>query len=102
MLLTEEEAKAKWCPFARATVYVRGDLGDGKEPVNLAGHGCNRILTDDAKITANLQGVIDDLGATKCMASKCMAWRWGAGILQQDGVEITERGYCGLAGKVEP
>ena len=97
-MLTEAEAKTKWCPFARATVYVRGDLGDGKEPVNLAGHGCNRILTDDPKITANLQSCIDELGATRCIASNCMAWHSANRTdLDSNGEEIiTLRGYCGM------
>jgi hypothetical protein len=50
MLLTETEAKKKWCPYARAT-------GDNRAFVK----------TDPSKPPA----------ACSCIASLCMAWRWG-------------------------
>ena len=33
-----------------------------------------------------------DSGVHKCIANKCMAWRWF-------DPEVKENGYCGLAGK---
>ena len=51
MTLTEEEAREKWCPFAREYDIERGIAG-------LA--GVNRPT---------------EIGA-RCIASQCMAWRW--------------------------
>ncbi|MGI9502699.1 MAG: hypothetical protein ACR2RE_06560 [Geminicoccaceae bacterium] len=89
MLLTEQAAKEKWCPFARV-----GKDGSG-----------NRYSFDT------------DLAAgsafARCIASDCMAWRWGN---EAQGVPAYEAkpvagapghfdnapmGYCGLAGRAE-
>jgi hypothetical protein len=57
MLLTEVEAKKKWCPYARGTA------------------GDNRAFIET------------DAGAPPadrcCIASVCMAWRWGEVVPQQ-------------------
>lgn len=106
-MLTEDEAKTKWCPFSRMAFQYR--------------EGCN-----DAMITCNR----DELGGPvgPCIASACMAWRWGdgrevgtnqkcercggSGVVVVDAggedcsgcvsgyqVDIVPTGYCGLAGK---
>ena len=96
-MMTEEEARKKWCPFARQMVEIRSQGGGVTGPVAVA--SANRFN--------------DDKG-TLCVASGCMAWRWGeskfegaqavvdAGHGRQRigtvDVEI-KRGYCGLAGK---
>lgn len=67
MLLTEEEAKKRWCPFARA--------------IRSASH---------AMAAVNRDGPRPDPRAL-CLASECMAWNWGQG----DGKN--RRGHCGLA-----
>jgi len=69
MLLTEEEAKTKCCPFVRV-------------PWQNGGWAVNR----------------DDRGSN-CIASKCMAWRWG--VDDPKTYEGKAPGFCGLAGKVE-
>lgn len=105
-IFTADEAKTKWCPFARATIYVRGDAPDLEKPIDLVGHAANRILTDDPTLTASIQQAIDGCGATKCIGPACMAWRWhethingrdpdGAPTLVKSGETY---GYCGLAG----
>jgi hypothetical protein len=66
--LTEDEAKMKWCPFARTRDGVGND------------HDLSLNRSYDGKA---------DIGA-RCLASGCMAWRWVN--------EVTGRGYCGLAG----
>lgn len=120
MLLTEEEAKAKWCPFVR--------YSNSTEDNNSA----NRWGTD--------QGDDENPESCRCIASACMSWRWeprdeltipeGAPIPDQyqpyatiratcrgvetvwkscrlrlrdaDGKELLPmRGYCGRAGKAE-
>jgi len=82
--MTEDEAKAKWCPFAR----VEGD-GRNMEVVN--GYTVPAVF---------------------CIGSACMAWRLGARQLFRNSATgaLTERdltgngqwvyvdGFCGLAG----
>ena len=103
-MMTEEEAKKKWCPHVR--------LGDSAS---------NRWSTE-----VNLGGIAP---AQSCIGSGCMAWRWketfeqmpskgeatpekdkpkGEGwhyeLVQGSGVwrrSTFVTGYCGLAGKVE-
>lgn len=63
MLLTEEQARKKYCPH-----------------------------------TTSPDGVLH------CVASKCMAWRWGrrgAEVNETFDPEYPTEGYCGLARKVE-
>ena len=109
MMLTEEEAKTKWCPFVRAML------------TNIARP--NIDIFGPAVATVNSRQVPE--GETRCIASGCMAWRWGkgtiiveyplhpgpgwtkigetkagAGVFQKvdDAPRPSEaRGYCGLA-----
>lgn len=79
MILTEEEAKTKWCPEARCG--------------NASG--------------ANRSGPQHDFAATPfCIGSACMAWRWNGespafpGAGPEDNLNPAGRGgYCGKAGK---
>ena len=97
MLLTEEEAKTKWCPMVRAR-HERTELR-GDNYVRIETHALNRI-DDDVP-----------WAATCCIASYCMMWR-GALQRKSDGLIITHKtrvdardyesvGCCGLAGKPE-
>lgn len=70
-LLTEDEAKMKWCPLARA--------GDQR---------------GEDRITVNRHGNAADPDCY-CIASACMAWRFAVGT----GYEGAVRGYCGAFGK---
>ena len=90
MLLTEEEAKTKWCPNSRFSV------ADGE-------HGVNRwwsAKTDDGPYSVNPE-------ACRCIASRCAAWRWGEFIGPYGYTASREctlaptptRGYCGAFGK---
>lgn len=54
-MITEDEARKKWCPFARVAV------GSGRSIVY---HGANRMWPDTA----------DHLEWSRCIASDCMAW----------------------------
>lgn len=86
--MTEDEAKTKWCPFARQSVTIdnRGS------PLN--GFSANRFNDDKASM---------------CIASACMAWSWKleqtnkppAGGMSWPQVEPiyrqAEHGSCGLA-----
>ena len=89
MSCTEEEAKTKWCPFAR-------NVESG-----IAGNSAarNRVtLIDDeppTKLAAELIGV-------NCIGSACMAWRWKLrfGTHPNKPEDCTElpptHGSCGL------
>ena len=70
--MTEDEAKTKWCPFAKA-------------------------LDPTGKVASNRMDYDFESGANNpdpdclCLGSGCMAWRW---------TEIESRnGHCGLAGE---
>lgn len=78
---TEEEAKEKWCPFARQVV------GDAQ-----AAASGNRDL--------NCGGPLAVHDGNRCIGSRCMAWRWSEGLYPKDSFMGGEpsRGYCGLAG----
>jgi hypothetical protein len=70
MLMTEAEAKTKWCPMARV------DDG-GRCSVNRLG-----------PMNASIGEPIDD-PAANCLGSRCMVWCNG---------HAAGKGYCGLAG----
>jgi len=73
MLLTESEARKRWCPFAGTTSIPLG---------------------------ANTGKIYDTRGEshgfTFCIASACMAWRETRAV---SGVDEERCGYCGAAGK---
>ena len=83
--MTEEEARTKWCPFARVAIEWQASIGSA-----------NRGAADDEK------------PLTRCIGSACMAWRFGQYFKAEEGhpartvvqwtTDSTE-GYCGLAGK---
>lgn len=87
MLLTEEEARRKWCPLARSLFISRTSDGMGAA-------GANRDMPD---------GMIPS-----CLASTCMAWRWldpkkirDIDLVTSDVVdEQPRRGYCGSFGQI--
>ncbi len=77
MLLAEEKARQQWCPVAMVGM-------NRAMPAKGGGKEC-----------------------TRCIASNCMAWRWGDGEFSDEPPHVRRplkdrrRGYCGLAGKVE-
>ena len=95
--MTEEDAKTKWCPFARVSCANTPETGN---------HAANRnaVMLDEApSLTAGSQ----------CVGSRCMAWRGQytpefhamvkehfrtTGIWLKPTPKDTE-GHCGLAGK---
>ena len=91
--MTEDEAKTKWCPFARSMVTIDGHADAAKTvktgPIAVA--SANRF-------EGNLMAL--------CVGSGCMAWRWENGyepatLAHMRAADITPafpRGYCGLAG----
>lgn len=96
MIVTEQQAQQKWCPFSR--VASRGQGGMNRGNLN--------SLTEEK---------LDN--ATACLGSGCMAWvfvesvehadqvhegwkRWrfvDSQDPQKEGRKPTNRGFCGLA-----
>lgn len=77
---TEEQAREKWCPFARAIVLGTGDFGDFQLAINRTDRGGASL-------------------AALCIASDCMAWRWKKSKQDNLGTWMDPtHGYCGLAG----
>jgi hypothetical protein len=97
--MTEDEARTKWCPFAR--VIENGSASGAHNRVQLP-------TGRDVRVPV----------AGFCLASTCMAWRqvyttvvvdgrgvivpnqatWGGDYERKD---IVSGGYCGLAGRPE-
>jgi hypothetical protein len=92
-MLTEAQAKEKWCPFARVAEPWRwANSGEPQHPASV-----NR--GSDALLEAGNLG-------TRCLGSGCMAWRSTALIVPRDqAVDDSARephGFCGLAGAERP
>lgn len=79
MLLTEEEAKKRWCPMVRYT--------------SVRGVGINR-WTDDGDANFNPD-------ATRCLGSECMAWKWREdrleGIEEEAAEKLIAKGWQAVA-----
>lgn len=81
MMHTEEEAKTKWCPFARtATFETQSAVSESAATFNRPWSGS--IAQEDCS----------------CIASECMAWRWD-GVRGDDDNNDPVVGHCGLAGE---
>lgn len=85
--MTPDEARTKWCPFARAPSRIDGDSED-----HMPIAGINREPLGEL-----------DVGAF-CLADECMAWRWAYSPQQAardrmpGAAQFKPAGYCGLAG----
>lgn len=114
--MTEDEAKTKWCPFARVRLHTRAPTGPTAYHIVPNQPSFNRTL---------LEGDSSEGGyAGSCIGSICMAWRWmaapgptkieaikayraetGADLraskdyVDAHWVEPHSQGYCGLAGR---
>ena len=87
---TEEEARQRWCPFARI-IGVKSAHGVG-----------GAVSGNREAMQNNVSGydtVVNIMGGANCIASACMAWR--VGDVKSDPItgNGTPLGYCGLAGK---
>lgn len=77
--MTEDDAKTKWCPFARVH---------------------RTKASDEAAAAVNRPLEMMD-GEAFCLGSGCMAWRWehfAPGI----DIDRFRHGFCGLAGDGGP
>lgn len=90
---TEKEAKQLWCPFARVM---------GVNSHNEVSPPSNRIVAEGKDYGPLMAGSL-------CIASQCMAFRWGEPEGEPDNrtpnafdaqpEKRERRGYCGLAGQ---
>ena len=82
MLVTEQEAAKKWCPFARVVI-------DGCAEGDVPPH--NRMFSEKSEA---LEGNHVPPWSC-CIGSRCMAWQW---------VELRsgkQRGVCGMMAREE-
>lgn len=97
--MREEEAKTRWCPFARVASPLKDNQGPGGW-VGVA--AANRAVRSTA---ISLEGASDRSNpeSCRCLASDCMAWRWK--LLgwndRADALYSEVDGFCGLAGSVQ-
>lgn len=100
--MTEEQAKTKWCPFAREITLdadpspapLKPDMG----PFNIINHQYGPKDSDAEQVYRS-----------KCIGSACMAWREEKSFIEKKRATVfekpsghyerTNQGYCGLAGK---
>jgi hypothetical protein len=74
MILTEEEAKKCWCPFARVAFA-------GQHVGNRPSSSMIRFAEDEAKRTGaaadsqDLRYLLEQRADTMCIGSRCMAWQ---------------------------
>ena len=96
--MTEDEAKTKWCPFARV-VLADPDKESRAIVPHHAAYNMTKLIGED------------DRSYVPCIASTCMAWRWRTvanpaarhniySNPNPEGITSTADGYCGLAGGV--
>ena len=84
--MTEEEAKTKWCPFARViTVHTAEGM--------IVGPGNRTEICGEDHFTKPM--------GSFCIGSACMAWRWDENepVPFTDETQPPNGGYCGLAGQ---
>lgn len=114
--MTEDEAKTKWCPWARTLDSESDTARVGGEPM-LVGAAVNRVPGDYDKYGNE---IVQLSGRHRCIGSACMAWRphYEMELVDRsteerrpayEGIPYDRRherltakingGYCGLAGK---
>lgn len=91
-MLTEDEAKTKWCPMARVCATEA-------DSVSASAHvGYNRIYIAHTEVEPT--GLNPQIA--RCIGSACMAWRvfhCYAPWQPANGHPDEGKGFCGLAGK---
>lgn len=108
--MTEDEAKTKWCPFARMKM---ADRMQGNSPV------CVEPQTTFNRIAVNGRAEPMLASQSLCLGSQCMAWRWikSPDIVRElkemwrestpperhhEADSLSPMGFCGLAGQHDP
>lgn len=97
-MFTEDEAKTKWCPFARvaelaekaAVANYNRCVVRNMVPQNLTVYDMDTGVPTNAREKQLMVMEVNRFApeSANCLGSACMAWRKGQGGM----------GYCGLAG----
>lgn len=69
--MTEDEAKKKWCPFARTLDWASDVVRSGDEPT-IVGAAVNRVA---GNYDREGNETVEISGRHRCIGSACMAWR---------------------------
>ena len=93
--MTPDEARTKWCPFARVGLVIT-DTPGAQPTVNAV----NRYVAATGAGKMEHSGVAQ---GAHCIADGCMAWRWGPKPHPaiQSNPPQQRSGYCGLTGSQE-
>ena len=89
-----DDAKTKWCPFARVVWAKRKETGPGAWATT----------GDVAFNRAQIEFSNEEHPKGRCIVSDCMAWRWVETYSADENGGLTVKcgdqyGYCGLAGE---
>jgi hypothetical protein len=92
--MTEEEAKTRWCPFARVAspLCVTKPGSTVEDWIGVA--GANRAAHSD-RVNAKGATSLSNPESARCIGSACMAWRE---VIPPEIVGPIQ-GFCGLAGR---
>jgi hypothetical protein len=80
--MTEDEAKTKWCPYARTVM-------EWDPPVRVVGPFNRDDIVEGSGSTSDI------ISKALCIGSACMAWRSVVPLVNDKELH----GFCGLAGK---
>jgi hypothetical protein len=95
---TEQEAKELWCPHARVFHFKFAEESTDAFSPPQAHPAHNRLVIDMETDTDAVCAC--DFDNLKCIASRCMAWRWeGEKAAREVEAGREPLGYCGLSGK---
>jgi len=77
---TEEEAKTKWCPFARtlekADVHVRADRAGTTDWLEMNAAVAASVNREPWGYDEHGNETVMISGRHRCIGSACMAWQW--------------------------
>ncbi len=77
-VLTEDEAKKRWCPYTRVALSE--------------GMAANRSGAKDCGLDPSGVGYANIYEETRCLGSGCMMWEWEKQLHRSPA----PRGFCGL------
>lgn len=94
MLLTEAQAKTKWCPHVRLPAQFQAKTQMGVIGIAAATPNVTESPIAGHALTRNGEH-------NCCIGSKCSQWRWAK--YNEDGQRILDQapavGYCGISGE---
>ena len=91
--MTEDKAKKKWCPMARAIMTDETQSITESIETKTASAPFNRLGDTENAVDAWSWELV------ACIASDCMMWRWNTrDRVLDDGTPIPGKGHCGLGG----